>query len=136
MAEINKPKTTDLSGVVSNVSGLITKNGATFRVITLKVGNSLVTKTVNEKFYQGRKADFEAGNEVTLTFEQRIALKTEYVDAKGDIHKHGENNTNAVEGTVSEALSGITVGKKANVFSEAKKEAMLYAKEIGLTVSL
>jgi len=127
--EINKPKTINYVGKITNVSAAITKNGATFRMITLKQqGGTFISKPINESFYSKRSQDFAVGNHVDLTFEQRIADTTEYVDKAGEVQKHK---------STSEGISNVLVQEQGeNVFSQATRDKMAFAAELGLTVKL
>ena len=126
--ELNKPLTVNYIGEITNVSDAITKNGSTFCMVTLKIGSTYVSKPINESFYSKRSNDFSVGNHVNLTFEQRIADTTEYVNKAGEVQKHK---------STSEGVSGILVQKQGdNVFSEATKAKMQFAAELGLTIKL
>ena len=136
--EINSPKTTSYSGKITNVSGAITKEYATageekkkssFRMITLKqAGNIFKQCLVNNSFFTSRAQDFAVGNHVELTYEQRIKDTTEYVDAQGEVQKHG---------STSEGITAVLVQEQGeNVFSEATRQKMQFAAELGLTIKL
>ena len=136
--ELNSPKTTSYSGKITNVSLAITKEYTTaggdkkkssFRMITLKqAGNIFKQCLVNNSFFTSRAQDFAVGNHVELTYEQRIKDTTEYVDAQGEVQKHG---------STSEGITAVLVQEQGeNVFSEATRQKMQFAAELGLTIKL
>lgn len=95
------PRRFDVVGQLTDISEMITrkKNGVDkhFRMVNVHDGDKLHVFPMNELFYQANKRLMIVDNEVSFSFEQRIAHKTEYIDRNtGEVKIHGDSGDSVV----------------------------------------
>lgn len=119
LSKFVSPKVVELSGALTQISSdPIKGTGGAFRIGTMSSGDRFVC---SEAVFQSNKELLTLGNVLDVKCEERIALKTGYIDQKGNEVAHTKNGLGFISASFEpEFLKSLAKGNKENATRQAE----------------